>query len=112
MDDNDEDSDESCKESLLIVIDDSMRIRMLMMMNMMLIMMIMAMRMIMTMTFTFARVAFSFVVEDIWIPSHSPARLSVVIVLIVIIYGVFLSMSECNEGGDEGGDEDDDEAPP
>ena len=25
--------------------------------------------------FTFARVAFSFVVEDIWIPSHSPARL-------------------------------------
>ena len=83
MDDNDEDSDESCKESLLLVIDDSMRIRMLVMMNMM------AMRMMMTMQFTFARVAFSFVVEDIWIPSHSPARLWVVIVLIMIIDGVF-----------------------
>ena len=77
---------------------------MLVMMNMM------AMRMIMTMQFTFARVAFSFVVEDIWIPSHSPARLWVVIVLIMIIDGVFLSMSECNEDGDE--DDDDDEAPP
>ena len=45
----------------------------------------MKIRMMMMMIFTFARVAFSFVVEEIWIPSHSPARLWVIIVLIRII---------------------------